>query len=86
LLVFVLGSYGLRLYVNIVVGKALTYGALATPIAALLFFYILALAVLIGAEINATLERLWPRGPKPGRIDRLRSRLTNDGSEKPSSG
>ncbi|MDP9219775.1 MAG: YihY/virulence factor BrkB family protein, partial [Actinomycetota bacterium] len=42
LLVFVLGSYGLRLYVNIVVGKALTYGALATPIAALLFFYILA--------------------------------------------
>lgn len=86
LLVFVLGSYGLRLYIRIVVGKALTYGALATPIAALLFFYILALAVLIGAEINATLERLWPRGPKPRRIDRLRSRLTNGGSENASSG
>ncbi len=81
LLVFVLGSYGLRLYVHLVVGRALTYGALATPIAALLFFYILALAVLIGAELNATLERLWPRGPRPRRIDKLRSRLTNDGGE-----
>ncbi len=79
LLVFVLGSYGLRLYIHVVVEKALTYGALATPIAALLFFYVLALAVLIGAELNATLERLWPRGPRPQRIERLRARMSTNG-------
>ena len=80
-LFFIAGSYLLRLYFSIVVGNALPYGALAAPIAALLFFYILALAVHIGAELNATLERLWPRGPKPRRIDRLRARLTNGDSE-----
>ncbi len=73
---FVCGSYGLRLYVGHVVGRTLSYGALATPIAALLFFYVLALAVHLGAETNATLERLWPRGTRPRRIDRLRARLT----------
>ena len=80
-LLFVAGSYLLRLYISIVVGKALPYGALAAPIAALLFFYVLALAVHMGAEINATLERLWPRGPKPKRIDRLRAALANGDSE-----
>jgi membrane protein len=79
LLVFVLGSYLLRLYIRLVVGKALTYGALGTPIAALLFFYVLALAVLIGAEVNATLERLWPRGARPRRMQKIRARLANGG-------
>ncbi|MEP6695626.1 MAG: YihY/virulence factor BrkB family protein [Pseudonocardiales bacterium] len=86
LLVFVLGSAGLRLYIRVVVGKALTYGALAAPIAALLFFYVLALAVLIGAELNATLERLWPRGPKATQMARIRSRLANGADEPPGSG
>ncbi|MGB9378512.1 MAG: YihY/virulence factor BrkB family protein [Mycobacteriales bacterium] len=81
-LLFVAGSSLLRLYISIVVGKALPYGALAAPIAALLFFYVLALAVHVGAELNATMERLWPRGPKPTRIDRLRSALSNgDGGD-----
>lgn len=82
-LLFVAGSYLLRLYVSFVVGKALPYGALAAPIAALLFFYVLALAVHVGAELNATLERLWPRGPKPRRIDRLRAALGNGADDGP---
>ncbi len=81
-LLFIAGSYFLRLYISIVVGKALPYGALAAPIAALLFFYILALAVHVGAELNATLERLWPRGTKARRIDRLRAAMGN-GDEGP---
>ena len=80
-LLFIAGSYLLRLYVSMVVGEALPYGVLAAPIAALLFFYVLALAVHVGAELNATLERLWPRGPKPRRIHRIRTRLANDGDE-----
>jgi membrane protein len=66
-LVFVGGTFGLREYINFVVGSGLTYGALAAPIGALLFFYILALAVLLGAEFNATIEQTWPtrtRRPK----------------------
>jgi membrane protein len=77
--VLVLGSVGLRLYIVHVVGKAITYGVLGAPIAALLFFYIIALAILLGAELNATLERLWPRGPKKRRYERLRERLATNG-------
>jgi membrane protein len=36
------------------------YGSLATPIALLLWLYITALAVLIGAILNAEIDRLWP--------------------------
>ncbi|MFC4590398.1 YihY/virulence factor BrkB family protein [Sphaerisporangium corydalis] len=36
------------------------YGSLAAPIAVLLWLYITALAVLIGATLNAEFDRLWP--------------------------
>ncbi|MBB5784892.1 YihY/virulence factor BrkB family protein [Nonomuraea angiospora] len=36
------------------------YGSLAAPIAVLLWLYITALAVLIGAILNAEVDRLWP--------------------------
>ncbi|GII80590.1 hypothetical protein Sru01_55720 [Sphaerisporangium rufum] len=38
------------------------YGSLAAPIAVLLWLYITALAVLIGATLNAEVDRLWTRG------------------------
>jgi membrane protein len=59
-LVFVGGTYGLREYIDFIADRGLSYGALAAPIGALLFFYILALAVLLGAELNATIEQTWP--------------------------
>ena len=59
-LVFVGGSFALRTYIGFVVDQGFTYGALAAPIGALLFFYVLALAVLLGAELNATIERSRP--------------------------
>lgn len=59
-IVFVLGSMGLRFYIGFVVSQGFSYGALAAPIGALLFFYVLALAVLLGAELNATIEQTWP--------------------------
>jgi membrane protein len=62
--VFLLGSIGLRTYIAFVVGQGFTYGALAAPIGALLFFYLLALAVLMGAELNATIEHTWPSGQR----------------------
>ncbi|HEV7653424.1 MAG TPA: YhjD/YihY/BrkB family envelope integrity protein [Mycobacteriales bacterium] len=65
-LVFVGGTFGLREYINFVADRGFSYGALAAPIGALLFFYVLALAVLLGAELNATIEQTWPtRAPLP---------------------
>jgi membrane protein len=61
--VFLLGSMALRAYIGFVLGQGFTYGTLAAPILALLFFYVLALAVLMGAELNATIEQIWPSRP-----------------------
>ncbi len=55
-ILWIVGSYLLRLYLEVVFGNELVYGSLGAPVAVLLFFYITALAVLLGAELNATLE------------------------------
>lgn len=68
--IFVLGSYGLRAYVALVFRRTYSYGALGSPIAALLFLFVLALAVLLGAEFNATIQQMWPA--KPTRLERRR--------------
>jgi membrane protein len=47
------GSIALRAYVTFAFRTVSVYGPVATPIAALLFFYLSALAVLLGAELNA---------------------------------
>ena len=83
-LVFVGGTFGLRTYINFVVGSGLTYGALAAPIGALLFFYILALAVLLGAEFNATIEQTWPTRTRRPRA-RLRRKQPTSAAEHPDS-
>jgi membrane protein len=57
---FVLAALVLRTYVADVLTTALPYGALATPIAALLFCFFFAMAVLLGAELNATVQARWP--------------------------
>jgi membrane protein len=42
------------------VGGASIYGPLAAPIVLLIWLYVLAIAVLIGAALNAAVESLWP--------------------------
>ncbi len=56
MVVWNVGSYLLRLYLEMVFGNELIYGSVAAPVAALLFFYITALAVLLGAELNAAID------------------------------
>ena len=76
--VFIFGSTGLRVYLSLVFGRNLTYGTLAAPIAALLFFFLLALAVLIGAELNAAIEQVRPARPtRTSRWRRIRPRRNN---------
>ncbi|CAO5149333.1 membrane protein [Frankia sp. AiPs1] len=56
LVCWLVGSYALRLYLEFVFSHELVYSTLGSPVAALLFFYITALAVLLGAELNAALD------------------------------
>ncbi|MGY1814848.1 YihY/virulence factor BrkB family protein [Blastococcus sp. SYSU D00820] len=57
---FVVAALLLRTYVADILVAALPYGALATPIAALLFCFFFGMAVLLGAELNATIQARWP--------------------------
>jgi len=57
---FVVSGLVLRYYVSAFLTTALPYGALATPIAALLFCFFFGMAVLLGAELNATIQARWP--------------------------
>jgi membrane protein len=67
-LIFLGGSTGLRGYINFIVDHNHAYAALAAPIAALLFFFVLALGVLLGAEFNAAIEERKPAKIKPPRV------------------
>ncbi|WP_375475515.1 YihY/virulence factor BrkB family protein [uncultured Jatrophihabitans sp.] len=68
LLVFLAGSAGLRGYISFVLDHNHAYSALAAPIAALLFFFVLAFGVLLGAEFNAAVEQRKPAKARPPRV------------------
>jgi len=66
--VFLGGSVALRAYIQFILDHNHAYATLATPIAALLYFFVLALGVLLGAEFNAAIEHLSPTPVKPPRV------------------
>ncbi|MGH3753253.1 MAG: YihY/virulence factor BrkB family protein [Pseudonocardiaceae bacterium] len=70
--VFLVTSSGLRLYIASVSVTGYTYGALAAPIAYLLFSFFIAMAIVLGAEFNSAIEELWPAHPT--KRDRRRER------------
>ena len=58
--VFLLATLGLRVYLTWITSTGYTYGALATPIAFLLFAFFLGFAIMLGAELNAAIQEEWP--------------------------
>ncbi|GAA1127441.1 hypothetical protein GCM10009630_26610 [Kribbella jejuensis] len=58
--IWILGSFVLRWILQSTVGGTSIYGPLAAPIAVLMWLYMTAIAVLIGAALNAVVDRLWP--------------------------
>jgi membrane protein len=69
ILVFLGGAAALRTYITLIVEhNHAAYGTIAAPIAALLFFFVLALGVLLGAEFNAAIEERSPAKVKPPRL------------------
>ncbi|MFF3458799.1 YihY/virulence factor BrkB family protein [Streptomyces sp. NPDC002730] len=57
---WVLGSFLLRIYLTSTVEGPTIYGSLAAPIAVLLWIGLTAFAVLVGAAVNAAIDRVWP--------------------------
>ncbi|MFG2226824.1 YihY/virulence factor BrkB family protein [Streptomyces sp. NPDC048644] len=60
LAMWVLGSLLLRIYLTATVEGPTIYGSLAAPVAVLLWIGVSAFAVLVGAAMNAALDRVWP--------------------------
>jgi membrane protein len=58
--VFLIATLGLRFYLTWITETGYTYGALATPIAFLLYAFFLGFAIMIGAELNAAIQEEWP--------------------------
>ncbi|WP_232376130.1 YihY/virulence factor BrkB family protein [Amycolatopsis aidingensis] len=58
--IFLLSSVGLRIYITWITTTGYTYGALATPIAFLLFTFFIGMAIVGGAYFNSAIQELWP--------------------------
>lgn len=76
--VWLLGSGGLRIYGSYLGETDSIYGPMSGPIVVLLWLWLTALAVLLGAQLNAQIERTGPRtrsDDAPGApVDELASR------------
>ncbi|MFE1296166.1 YihY/virulence factor BrkB family protein [Streptomyces sp. NPDC058731] len=60
LAMWVLGSFLLRIYLQHTIEGATIYGSLAAAVAVLLWIGVSAFAVLVGAAVNAAIDRVWP--------------------------
>jgi membrane protein len=58
--IWFLGSYVVRWVIEASVGGTSIYGPLAAPIVLMIWLYVLSIAMLIGAALNAAVEEVWP--------------------------
>ncbi|MFI1796660.1 YihY/virulence factor BrkB family protein [Streptomyces sp. NPDC020379] len=76
LTMWVIGSLLLRVYLTHTVEGLTIYGSLAAPVAVLLWIGVSAFAVLVGAAVNAAIDRVWPSVATAGaraEVDRQRA-------------
>jgi membrane protein len=57
---WLLAAAGLRAYLAITIGGDAVFSQLGVPIAVVLWLYVSSIAVLLGAELNAEIEKMWP--------------------------
>ncbi|HUR75880.1 MAG TPA: YihY/virulence factor BrkB family protein [Sporichthya sp.] len=58
---WLLGSFLVRKVIDLSVGGTSIYGPLAASIVVLIWLYVLAISMLIGAAFNAAVDRQWPQ-------------------------
>jgi membrane protein len=63
MVVFFTAATGLRVYLTVLTSTGYTYGALATPVAFLLFAFLLGLSIVLGAQLNNAVQEVWPARP-----------------------
>ncbi len=74
MIAWIIGSYILRWVLTVTATESASiYGPLAAPIAVLLWLYIVALAVLVGAAVNAAFDSVFPQNA----TSRARQELMN---------
>ncbi len=71
LLIWALASRVVRGAIAASLGGSSIYGPLSAPIVLLIWLYALAIAVLIGAALNAAVRQLWPHAERRALHDRL---------------
>jgi len=54
--IWLLGSFGLKLYLSLIDSLTLSYGAVGAVIVLLMWLYLSGIAVLVGAEVNSIIE------------------------------
>lgn len=85
--IWVGASLILRSWATRAVGGTSVYGPLSAPIVLMIWLYFMALAVLIGAALNAAIRRLWPakdyRGPVSRASEWWDSRRTEEAAPRP---
>lgn len=74
MVIWLLSSAALRAYLDVTVQHDAVFSQLAVPIAVVLWLYITAFAVLLGAEFNAEIEKMWPHEEHPWRLTVRRGR------------
>jgi membrane protein len=81
--VFMTATLGLRVYLSWITSTGYTYGALATPIAFLLFAFSAGFAIMLGAELNAAIQEQWAAPTTHARRFRrwLKSRASGDDAD-----
>jgi membrane protein len=80
LVIWILGSFLLRFYLVGSMSGVSVYGSLAASIALLAWLYVAALAVLIGAALNAEIDKTWPSA------DTARARAIRAAAAQPATG
>lgn len=60
LVMWLIVSASLRTYASWTMASSSLYGSLAAPMVVLLWLYFTSLSMLVGAELNAEIEKMWP--------------------------
>lgn len=69
LVLWLVASTALRWILDMSVGGTSIYGPLSAPIVVLIWFYALAISILIGAGLNAAARIVWPIAEEGGGLD-----------------